>query len=41
VADVQIRRGRVEAQLHAQPVAALETRAQVLLDVDLDRALAQ
>ena len=41
VTDVNVRRRRVEAELDAQVVAALEPRTQMVLDVDLDCALAQ
>ena len=38
---MDVRRGRVEAELHAQLVAALDAGTQVILDMDLDRARAQ
>jgi len=41
VADVQVRRRRVEAQLYPQLVAPLQAGAQVVFDFDLDRPLAQ
>jgi len=41
VADVEVRRGRVETELDPQPVAAVQARAKVVFDVDLHRALAQ
>ena len=41
MADVQVGSGRIESQLHAEPVAALEPCAQVIFDVDLHRPLAQ
>lgn len=39
--DVNVRRRWVEAELDAQVMAALEPRTQMVLDVDLDCALAQ
>ena len=41
VPHMKVRSGRIETQLHAQPVAALEAPAQVVLDVDLHCPLAQ
>ena len=41
MADVKIRCGWVEPELHAQLVAAFEARAEMIGDVDLDRAVAQ
>ena len=41
VSDVDVRRGRVETKLHAQLVAALDARTQVILYMDLDGTLAQ
>ena len=38
---MEVRCGRIQAKLHSQLVSALEPRAQVLLDVDLYRPLAQ
>jgi hypothetical protein len=40
VTDVEVGRGRVETQLDAQPIAALEPSSQVIRDVDLDGPLA-
>jgi len=39
--DVEVRRSRVEAELDAQRLTALQTRSQVLFHVDLDRPLLQ
>jgi hypothetical protein len=41
VADMEVGRRRVEAELDPQPVAALQARAKVVFDVDLHRPLAQ
>ena len=38
---VQVRSGRIEAELYAQPVAAFEARPKVVFHVDLHRPLAQ
>ena len=39
--DVQVGRCRIEAELHAELIPNLKPIAQMLLDVDLDRPLAQ
>jgi len=39
--DVEVRGGWVQSQLHTHPVAALETCAKVILDMDLHRPLAE
>ena len=41
VAHVEVRGGRVEAELHAELFAAIEPRAKVIRYVDLHRPLAQ
>ena len=41
VADVEVGRGGVQAELDPQPLSSLEAGAQMVLDVDLDRAFAQ
>src|SRR5207245_6776542 len=39
MSHVQVWSGRIEPQLHAQPVPPFEPCAQMILDVDLDRPL--
>ena len=41
VADVEVGSGGVQAELDPQPLSSLEAGAQMVLDVDLDRAFAQ